>query len=469
MPKKHQPAPILYAFDSSTGNLTHIDSALPGQDNLLCPSPNCRHPMIPVKRVTQKIAHFRHKGDGFGNPDRLCRDPNGVNETIVHELGKLVIKRRQRLVFQPKLHEYNVYRGEYVPPISLSLFKKNTITKLLDVELEKRSFRNDYQADVSAKILISGFQEPQSIIIEICYQNPVGDDRLKKLREINVAAVEINLRELQEPITEYEVERSIMKSERAFKWLHYPEEWISNDDVDKIRHHENAHKQAIDKRLQRLEQERIRQEKKQAEEKERARQERIEREEARAYYEAVDTLTNLVKSYVMMLVHQSEITPTSEEDNRVLTEYETIKLIMQAQLNSIVEHINHTGNHLVKELGISGGQWLEPPNRLETKPYDYLSVMEKVTHSYRLIIGELLAAKILDGGALSQKKIRELRQHDPDLSLISQITHPGGTSRNKVSELRRPDLETLESILEDTVWRQCRIIVKQELRKLPKR
>ena len=112
---------------------------------------------------------------------------------------------------------------------------------------------------------------------------------------------------------------------------------------------------------------------------------------------------------------------------------------------------------------------MESSNRLETKPYDYLSVMEKVTHSYRLIIGELLAAKILDGGALCQRTIRELQQHVPDLSLISQITHPEGTSRNKVSELRRLDLKALESILEDTVWRQCRIIVKQELRKLPKR
>ncbi len=468
MSRKHQSVPILYAYDNRTGRLIHIDKTMPGQEGLMCPSPSCRHPMTPVKKVTQKIPHFRHKGDGFGNPDRLCKDPEGINESIVHELGKLVILQRQSLLVQPKEHIFEQYRGQHLPPVGLSAFKKNTVAKLSDVALEKRLFRSDYQADVSARIRIPEIEELEPIIIEICYQNPVGDQRLEKIREMDIAAVEINLKELDEPITYAEVEHVITHSKRAFKWLHYPARWNTTKDLENIQRHEALYKQKIDIKHAQEERDRIEREKENAEKKRKAEAERKRRAEEIELESAVDAFNRLVKIYVSELVTHSQVSPVTEADKKLISEYSALKLKMQEQLKFVESIVNHTGNILYKNFGADNETWVQPAESLRSQPHDYLSTLESFTHQYRSLVSEALSNHLLYDGSLFKQLEGALKQKGLDLNLINHVASPNATTDTNLSEPKNQANMAVQRTFEKVVWVRCRVIVKQELSKLPK-
>lgn len=144
-------------YAETSNGIRHISDIPPGQTKT-CRCPKCGLPLI-ARRGEFSPLRFIHRQR---NPDCHFR-----NESYLHFLAKKIIFSRGKIYLPDSSGDANPIR-------------------LRQITMEK-SF-GPYNIDVH------GLDENgRDIILEICYQHPVAEDKRKFYREMNVSAIEIDI------------------------------------------------------------------------------------------------------------------------------------------------------------------------------------------------------------------------------------------------------------------------------------
>jgi len=316
--RKNKP-PLLYALDQITGKLVSIDEVRPKHTDLICPSADCQWPLSPVVNTEKKIKHFRHKADRLGER-RECSDTGGAKESIIHKLAKRIILKRKSIYLFPYVKAFGFYKNKRINSLSLSkFFDKGTRVNLTEIEEESRRIAPDYQPDVVAKV------DDEEFIIELHYTHLVDDDKKNKIIRDGIAAIEISLDNLREAeLSVYEIERAILNPDN-FKWIHFPERWLTEKDFLTIKRHESSERKRIDADIEKekvLEEKTAKEAKKKEElERVRALEEEKAREESARYMKVLENdeiLSDYMSLYLEYLLDIKNITPYSDREQHEL-------------------------------------------------------------------------------------------------------------------------------------------------------
>jgi hypothetical protein len=186
------------AKDKITNKLVNAKDAVNGKNcNCLCY--HCEQELIAINKVTKQREHFRH------NLNSNCA---GSYETYIHWLAKEVFKeidfislpeiQEDRLYSNSKYSLRDLYNEFKLPMKFRKKLNENLINKInkrlkevkIDkVEIEKRysSLNGDIVVDVVLKF------KNQDLFIEPFFFNPIDEFKQKKLIDINISTISINL------------------------------------------------------------------------------------------------------------------------------------------------------------------------------------------------------------------------------------------------------------------------------------
>ena len=471
--KRHGKKSLQWAFNSQTGQLLHINDAVPSQTGLLCPSPECRHPLVPVKNVTLQIPHYKHKAEAFEGTARHCADPSGVEESIIHELGKHIIARRQDVLLQSMAIGFKRYKNNEVRHYSLEFPRNNTLMKLKNIKVEQRCFRSDYQPDLSAEFVDKIQGNTESIIIEICYKNRVKDDRLQKIKALDIAAVEFCLTDVEVDAKPYSVEHTMYRNKHAFKWLHYPERWISEEEADRLKTHEQQQQRLIDIKIaeaQRKEEERQKAEALELQLEAELAEE--ERKQALLDRSKVD-FENKIKSYVQYLVESSNLDPTVHEDRALVMKYYELIEEMQSQLQKIESYFERSREALFgfEYIDPSYGRYKQLPRH---EADEYSNALFWYQDRYCEMLTSIITTHIIRQDKVYKDLVLPLIDEGIDISLLSEVLCPHQRESTQikpdyVNTYQEADLYSLTKAFNKSVWPRCEAYVKRAILALPKR
>ena len=193
---------IQLPYGLKNNRLVHVDETVSGLDcNCICPS--CHSPLVAKKGKNIKN-HFAH------HVNTSCI--NGL-ETSVHLAAKQIISDEKGIDFPyleartsckdniGKLHEKN------------KVISKNIFYSLDSIALETK-FANTIP-DIIA------YYKGQPIIIEIAVTHFVDNTKLKKIKALNIACIEIDLSKIKDYFSLSELQESVL-SAAPRKWVHNP-------------------------------------------------------------------------------------------------------------------------------------------------------------------------------------------------------------------------------------------------------
>jgi len=273
--------PLTWARDRSTGEMVHISKVSSGLEcDCICPDPGCAWDLVAHKQRTSEsfTEHFKHRLEMREGQevDRECASRVGAEESIVHRLAKKHVTANKYITIGIYKHRYKKYKGRVVPDLDIGITKE-THAKLSELKLETRELasKKNYQPDITAE------WDGRKMAIEIFYRHATDEEKIQKFKEDDIPAIEFNLSTID--INAWPVDLApFFKSSKYFKWLHYPNSWLSGDERIKIEEHEYKHKQKIDDAIEK-ELQRKRDEEKRTEERRRQEEEDRKNEEADSY------------------------------------------------------------------------------------------------------------------------------------------------------------------------------------------
>ena len=214
----------IFEYGEKDDILCHISSAENGlKCNCTCPS--CGERLVAVNRIRKGKArpHFRHYSNI--NCDHIT-----YRETIVHLLAKEIIKEKGFIVL-PKISYYlNTNYASYMTSIdpeikldSLPLYIEQNIETYdlyfdsIRIEKKKHKIKPDIQV----------FKNGTLLIIEIAYSHFVDPDKLKKIKDDHLNAIEIDLSHLNKNASKKDIEHEI------FNNIYRKTYWLNNEKNDK--------------------------------------------------------------------------------------------------------------------------------------------------------------------------------------------------------------------------------------------
>ncbi len=198
---------LLQLAPDSKNNIQSIYKVQTGK-NCNCFCPICNEPLIAKNKNKiskkplshgQKMAHFAHESGS---------DCIGAGESALHLMAKEVLKEFKTLML-PKL----IYKG-------LELINKQSIV-FDKVELERR-LNHKKSWIVPDSIL---YKNDKSLFIEFYKSHQTEDEKIEKIKNINISCLEINVNHIDPLKDDGEVNkdglRKLLEHETEFKyWLH---------------------------------------------------------------------------------------------------------------------------------------------------------------------------------------------------------------------------------------------------------
>lgn len=219
-----------FALDKNN-TIVHIDHVERGK-HCCCICPSCKLPLMAVKG-NQKQHHFRHANHNE------CE--YGL-ESSIHIIAKQIIVEKQEIT----LPEYRVEvsakdsMGKDYVEVEIK-DAKNVEFDHIKEEVEIYGMRADILAEKSNK----------QLVIEIFYSHKVGDEKLAKIKNANISAIEIDLSGLvQEDLKDRESFWLTINDQKNIKWLHNSKELEIRQKLKKQldeKMHEQEKKYEIDK------------------------------------------------------------------------------------------------------------------------------------------------------------------------------------------------------------------------------
>lgn len=151
---------ISYGLDLKTNTLKHIDEVENGE-KCGCVCPYCNTPLI-AKHGNTNTHHFAHKNADCGQ----------AYETAVHVFAKEIIEKHKKIAVNLDLYELE--NNKYL------VFDKVELEKVVD--------------DIKPDII--GYKNGEQFFIEICVTHAIDEEKLNKIKKLNITTIEINLENL---------------------------------------------------------------------------------------------------------------------------------------------------------------------------------------------------------------------------------------------------------------------------------
>ncbi|MGE3319853.1 MAG: hypothetical protein AB7I18_11220 [Candidatus Berkiella sp.] len=188
---------------NQNGTLVHINDVERGK-KCGCICPGCKAPLKAAKG--SKIQHhFKH--DGIDE----CK---GGLESAIHMAAKKIIKEKMQFT---------------IPECILTASKKDSKGKeYQDQEIIIANRKVEHFDSVEEEKELNGiipdivaYHGRRQLIIEICFRNKVDEQKLTKIRNLNLAAIEVDLSDVkQENIKDFDALWLCLNEPSRTKWLH---------------------------------------------------------------------------------------------------------------------------------------------------------------------------------------------------------------------------------------------------------
>ena len=177
--------------------LIHISEVLSGYD---CYCFHCKEKMVAVNRERNKIIpHFRHK------PGSNC---DVSLETYLHWLAKEVLSKHLDSIELPEINSKYLFEDEQSKMLEI-LFEKYEVPKefqrkffyghilqpITKIELTNHSIEKTFksiQGKIKVDFVIENDLSP--LFIEPFFSNPIDDDKLRKIEQLDISTISIDLR-----------------------------------------------------------------------------------------------------------------------------------------------------------------------------------------------------------------------------------------------------------------------------------
>lgn len=189
---------VTYGIDRTTGELRNIED-VPSGLACNCVCPKCGFPLEAHKGKVQRY-HFQHHS---------VAECEGAFESQLHLLSKDIIKENKSLMLP-------VYAGRY----SYYPHRRQNFT-----EVVKECVQDDLQPDCLCKYTDEQGNE-QTLWVEILYSHAVDEEKARKIRERNIACVEVDVSELfkdAEVIDRDTLTNFLLNSPDRRKWINNPQ------------------------------------------------------------------------------------------------------------------------------------------------------------------------------------------------------------------------------------------------------
>lgn len=208
----YQFSKIQYGLPRIGGSLVHI-SKVPNGLSCNCICPYCKQPLIAKNDGEVREHHFAHY-----NSDRKCKY---AYQTVLHILAKEILSELSEceLLHLPSLQ---LSDGTNIPDITIKPQK---------VFLEKRL--HSFVPDV---IVVCDNRE---IVFEIFVTNKVSKEKLKKIEQSKVSAIEINLSSIKRDIKKEELKELILNGNHS-SWIYNQFKAKKEDEIKKSKEMEKA-------------------------------------------------------------------------------------------------------------------------------------------------------------------------------------------------------------------------------------
>ena len=190
-------------FGMKDGQMVGVDAVLSGLA-CECVCPAC-HGRLQARKGEIRVHYFAH--------DQLS-DCTSSLETSIHRMAKQIIEEEKRLML-PQL----IVAARGVDPRGFKVEETEVVTEAKRQILTKVVLEQGL-TDIRPDIV--GHHNGKQILIEVCVTHPVGKAKKKKIRDRNLAAIEIDLSGVNYSISESELRELVVNSVKNKKWLSLP-------------------------------------------------------------------------------------------------------------------------------------------------------------------------------------------------------------------------------------------------------
>lgn len=164
----------LLTYGLQNGKLIHISEVSNGLASE-CVCPHCKRALIAKNNPNnKKESHFAHYS---------TMECKGAVETALHLLAKEVMLNTKKM-FLPDYHY------DYIPENELSIYNEGKSVEFDEIVIEK-------SIEIDGKHIISdvvGVKNNKQILIEFANSHFIDEDKIQKIKNINLPCVEINLK-----------------------------------------------------------------------------------------------------------------------------------------------------------------------------------------------------------------------------------------------------------------------------------
>ncbi|HAU1990130.1 competence protein CoiA family protein [Legionella pneumophila] len=183
--------------------IVHIaDVERDNNSKYICPS--CRSPLIAVKGNI-KEHHFRHE---------TIKECAGGLESAIHLAAKQIIMERKKITL-PKCLAIATAKDSWGIP-----YRKDKVVVEDGHEISFDSVLEEINLS-GMRVDILANKNNKQLIIEIFYRHIVDEEKIEKIREANISAIEVNLSELMpENIKDFEVFWRYINDPKNVRWLY---------------------------------------------------------------------------------------------------------------------------------------------------------------------------------------------------------------------------------------------------------
>ncbi|KKM04060.1 hypothetical protein LCGC14_1768050 [marine sediment metagenome] len=200
-----KPKKIKLPFGLNENNiLVHITYVERGK-KCYCVCPSCRSPLIAAKG-SKKQPHFKHA---------VVNECEGGMESAIHLAAKQMIMEKKQITLPKYVSIASATDSRGIKHTEgKTVVEDGTVITFDSVQEETEL--HGMKADILAK------KGNKSLIIEIFYRHKVEDQKLVKITEANISAIEINLSDLTpEDVKNWETFWLCINDPRRVQWLHY--------------------------------------------------------------------------------------------------------------------------------------------------------------------------------------------------------------------------------------------------------
>ena len=205
---------LTYALkDGELINIEEVDNGL----DCGCVCPHCKTRLVARNKGIVKAHHFAHYN---------AEDCGKSYETSLHLLSKKILsmsKNNQIMLPSMSIESY-YYTGKRI--VNILGDPKNFVTSHYEIWKGRKVPYSNVRVEEPLGEIIPDItiysEQDKPLAIEIFVTHKIDENKLRKIRELNLPTIEIDLSEFNRSITEEELAEILIESTQKKKWIYSP-------------------------------------------------------------------------------------------------------------------------------------------------------------------------------------------------------------------------------------------------------